>query len=54
LSELHDGTFEIRSKLRQGTAVTVTFPRRRVMEAPGDKAEMPSRARAALRQVSRT
>ena len=32
LTELHDGTFEIKSKLRQGTAVTVTFPRHRVME----------------------
>jgi two-component system cell cycle sensor histidine kinase PleC len=55
LTELHEGTFEIRSKLRQGTAVTVTFPRRRVMEAPGDRAEMPGHAGSAvLRQVSRT
>jgi two-component system, cell cycle sensor histidine kinase PleC len=46
LTELHDGTFEIRSKLRQGTAVTVTFPRHRVMDAPGDRAEMPRRAGA--------
>ncbi len=55
LTELHDGTFEIRSKLRQGTAVTVTFPRRRVMEAPGDRAEMSEPCRSApLRQASRT
>ncbi|MGC2410693.1 MAG: ATP-binding protein [Methyloceanibacter sp.] len=33
LTELHDGTFELKSKLRCGTDVIVTFPRKRVMEA---------------------
>ena len=33
LTELHDGTFELKSKLRYGTEVVVTFPRKRVMEA---------------------
>ena len=45
LTELHEGTFELKSKLRYGTEVIVTFPRRRVMEAlprvpePGEKVE---------------
>ena len=33
LTELHDGTFELKSKLRYGTEVTITLPRSRVMEA---------------------
>jgi two-component system cell cycle sensor histidine kinase PleC len=33
LTELHDGAFELKSKLRYGTEVIVTFPRKRVMEA---------------------
>ncbi|MGH6865408.1 MAG: sensor histidine kinase [Methyloceanibacter sp.] len=33
LAELHEGTFELRSKLRYGTEVIVTLPRSRVMEA---------------------
>jgi two-component system cell cycle sensor histidine kinase PleC len=33
LVELHGGTFTLRSKLRQGTEVTVTFPPGRVMSA---------------------
>jgi two-component system cell cycle sensor histidine kinase PleC len=32
LAELHDGTFELTSSLRQGTEVKVSFPRKRVME----------------------
>jgi two-component system cell cycle sensor histidine kinase PleC len=32
LAELHDGTFELNSRLRQGTEVKVSFPRTRVME----------------------
>jgi two-component system, cell cycle sensor histidine kinase PleC len=32
LAELHDGTFELKSRLRQGTEVRVSFPRKRVME----------------------
>jgi two-component system cell cycle sensor histidine kinase PleC len=47
LAELHDGTFELKSKLRYGTEVIVTFPRKRVMEAlprvpePGEETEEP-------------
>jgi two-component system cell cycle sensor histidine kinase PleC len=33
LTELHDGVFELKSKLRYGTEVIVTFPRKRMMEA---------------------
>ena len=33
LTELHDGTFELKSKLRHGTEVIVAFPRKRVIEA---------------------
>jgi two-component system cell cycle sensor histidine kinase PleC len=33
LTELHNGTFELKSKLHYGTDVIVTFPRKRVMEA---------------------
>ena len=33
LMETHDGTFELRSKLREGTEVIATFPQSRVMEA---------------------
>ncbi|HUU67750.1 MAG TPA: ATP-binding protein [Methyloceanibacter sp.] len=33
LTELHDGTFELKSKLRYGTEVIVALPRSRVMEA---------------------
>ncbi|MDA7946052.1 MAG: HAMP domain-containing histidine kinase [Hyphomicrobiaceae bacterium] len=32
LVELHGGTFDIKSRLRQGTLVTVTFPPERVMQ----------------------
>ena len=53
LTELHDGTFELKSKLRYGTEVIITFPRKRVMEAlprvpePAElKAERPPRAAA--------
>jgi len=33
LIELHDGTFELKSRLRHGTEVIVTFPAKRVMES---------------------
>lgn len=33
LVELHGGNFDLKSKLRQGTLVTVTFPSERVMQA---------------------
>jgi len=39
LTELHGGTFDLKSRLRGGTEVTVTFPRKRVMEVlPGEMA----------------
>jgi two-component system cell cycle sensor histidine kinase PleC len=39
LTELHGGTFDLKSRLRDGTEVTVTFPRKRVMEVlPGERA----------------
>ncbi len=47
LMELHGGTFDLKSKLRQGTEVTVTFPRQRVMQAlprlaePGNEPQPP-------------
>ncbi|MCR4266709.1 HAMP domain-containing sensor histidine kinase [Nitratireductor sp. ZSWI3] len=34
LTQLHDGVFELRSKLRAGTEAIVAFPRSRVAEAP--------------------
>ena len=57
LTELHDGTFELKSRLRYGTEVTVALPRKRVMGAlprisePGEemaeaKIEVPWRAQA--------
>jgi two-component system cell cycle sensor histidine kinase PleC len=33
LMQMHDGSFELRSKLREGTEVIATFPQSRVMEA---------------------
>ena len=33
LVKLHDGTFDLYSKLREGTEVLVTIPRIRVMKA---------------------
>ena len=33
LTELHDGAFELKSKLRSGTEVIIIFPRKRVIEA---------------------
>ncbi|MBX6426431.1 MAG: HAMP domain-containing histidine kinase [Variibacter sp.] len=39
LVDLHGGTFTLRSKLREGTEVVVTFPPERVMSALGPMAE---------------
>jgi len=53
LIELHDGSFELKSKLRYGTEVIVTLPRIRIMEAlprlaePGE--ERPEAPQAAWR-----
>lgn len=35
LTHMHNGTFNLSSKLREGTEAIVTFPRRRVMEVMG-------------------
>ena len=35
LAKMHGGTFDLKSRLREGTEVTVTFPSVRVMEAMG-------------------
>jgi two-component system cell cycle sensor histidine kinase PleC len=44
LMQTHDGSFELRSKLREGTEATATFPQSRVMEAlPPMDAEPPAR-----------
>jgi two-component system cell cycle sensor histidine kinase PleC len=45
LMQTHDGTFELRSKLREGTEVIATFPQSRVMEAlpPIDSTPEPRR-----------
>ena len=52
LTELHDGAFELKSKLRYGTEVIITFPRKRVMEAlprvPEPSEIRPERPRANL------
>ena len=39
LVDLHGGTFTLKSKLREGTEVIVTFPPERVMAALGPLAE---------------
>ncbi|ODN69127.1 sensor histidine kinase [Methylobrevis pamukkalensis] len=46
LVQMHEGTFSLKSKLREGTTVTVTFPRARVMEVMPPIAEEPQRRRA--------
>jgi two-component system cell cycle sensor histidine kinase PleC len=57
LTELHDGSFELKSKLRYGTEIIITFPRKRVMEAlprvpePGEI--QPQRARATWRATGK-
>ena len=51
LVELHGGTFNLNSKLRQGTEVITTFPRKRVMQPlprlaePGEKEVAEAQAR---------
>ena len=50
LTELHDGTFELKSKLRYGTEVIITLPRSRVMEALPRLAE-PGEGSPAKRQA---
>ncbi len=51
LVKMHGGRFDLSSKLRQGTVVTVSFPRNRVLEAmlpvPGT-ASVPKRANSGL------
>ncbi|MEZ5839479.1 MAG: HAMP domain-containing sensor histidine kinase [Hyphomicrobiales bacterium] len=52
LVKMHGGSFDFRSKLREGTEVTITFPRTRVMEALGPIDEEAD-ARAAQRAARR-
>ncbi len=49
--QTHDGTFELKSKLRVGTEVIATFPQSRVMEAlpPMDGTPPPRRGAGWLR-----
>lgn len=47
LADLHDAAFEITSKLRQGTEVIITFPRKRVMQPLAETGD----AAAALTQL---
>ncbi len=35
LVDLHSGQFELKSRLRHGTEITVTFPQHRILPAPG-------------------
>jgi two-component system cell cycle sensor histidine kinase PleC len=57
LIELHEGTFELKSKLRYGTEVLITFPRKRVMEALPRLAEpgelVPEKPRSSWRAGAR-
>lgn len=57
LMQMHGGTFDLRSKLREGTEVTVTFPSHRVMEvmpaiadAPAPEEKRPTGIQAVLRR----
>jgi two-component system cell cycle sensor histidine kinase PleC len=50
LTQMHDGKFELRSKLREGTEVIVVFPHARVMEALPPVADEPPRP-AAMRKA---
>jgi len=45
LMQTHDGTFELKSKLRDGTEAIATFPQQRVMEALPPIDESPRRGR---------
>jgi two-component system cell cycle sensor histidine kinase PleC len=49
LMQTHDGTFELRSKLRQGTEAIARFPRSRVMEALPPIEDDPTPRRSWLR-----
>lgn len=53
LMQMHGGKFELKSKLRQGTEVIVTFPRARVMEVmPALEPSHIGRADTAIRRAS--
>jgi len=45
MMQMHDGTFELRSKLREGTEAIACFPRSRVMEALAPIAEAEDKPR---------
>ena len=58
LVDLHGGTFDLKSKLREGTVVTAMFPRQRVMQAlprlaePGEDADAAAQDSHAQRRRS--
>lgn len=52
LVQMHGGTFELRSRLREGTEVLVTFPASRVMEALPALGEVPDGAPHRVRRVT--
>jgi two-component system cell cycle sensor histidine kinase PleC len=49
LIKLHGGNFELKSKLREGTEVTVVLPRKRILQAAKMKAENEAKAEKAGR-----
>ncbi len=57
LVELHDGSFDLQSKLRVGTEVIIGFPKKRVMQAlprlrePGELPPTPSRPKRPSRKI---
>ncbi|MCX5514661.1 sensor histidine kinase [Kaistia algarum] len=51
MAEMHDGTFELRSKLREGTEAIICFPRSRVMEPLAPIAEEEAKPRSRWRSA---
>jgi two-component system cell cycle sensor histidine kinase PleC len=49
LMHMHDGAFELKSKLREGTEAIACFPRSRVMEALGPVTDEPDPAEQRVR-----
>jgi two-component system cell cycle sensor histidine kinase PleC len=53
LMHMHDGRFELKSKLREGTSATVIFPRARVMEALAPLDDEPEPKRSPMARATR-
>lgn len=51
LIELHGGRFELKSKVGEGTSVTVIFPRERLIDAPRHSVSSPTMTNSATRHV---